>query len=167
MGLRACMRRAASETRPVLVLERLEELHVPVHPPPLHPRVPRLQLLDLRAQLLDLLLPCALLFNPIVVSCGSLSSFFYLVSRFVPLFSSTQLLGGGTPSEASSLIHTEGGVWAPSVCRDPSTLLLFATLQAISRARHPKSLGPAEGICIRRTLGFWEGSREHRQGRGI
>ena len=45
----------------VLVLERLEELHVPVHPPPLHPRVPRLQLLDLRAQLLDLLLPGALL----------------------------------------------------------------------------------------------------------
>jgi hypothetical protein len=43
------------------VLQRLEELHVPVHPPPLHPRVPRLQLLDLRAQLLDLLLPGALL----------------------------------------------------------------------------------------------------------
>ena len=46
--------------------------------------------------------------------------------------------------------------------QDPSTLLLFATLQAISRESGPKSLGPAEGICIRRTLGFGRGSRGHR-----
>ena len=72
------------------------------------------------------------------------------------------LLGGGTPSKASSLIYTGPGDSGPSVCTDPSTLLLFATLQAISHSRQPKSLGPAEGICIRRTLGFWRRSREHR-----
>ena len=45
----------------VLVLERLEELHVPVHPPALHARVVRLQVVDRRAERLDLLLPPPLL----------------------------------------------------------------------------------------------------------
>ena len=49
------------EARLVLVLEHLEELHVPVHPPPLHPRVVRLQPVDGRAQRLDALLPLGLL----------------------------------------------------------------------------------------------------------
>ena len=72
------------------------------------------------------------------------------------------LLGGGTPSEAFSPIHTGGGDSGPSVCRGPSIFLIFTTLQAISHSGGPKSLGPAERICIRRTVGFWEGSREHR-----
>ena len=38
----------------VLVLERLEELHVPVQPPALHARVERLQPVGEGAQLLDL-----------------------------------------------------------------------------------------------------------------
>ena len=77
------------------------------------------------------------------------------------------IIGEHILRQVLNLIYTGGGKSGPSVCTDPSTLLLFATLQAISRAPRPKSLGPAERICIRRTLGFWEGSREHRQGRGI
>eukprot|EP00962_Isochrysis_galbana_P019614 scaffold5708_cov107-Isochrysis_galbana.AAC.14 len=45
----------------VLVLERLEELHIPVDPPALHARVVRLQGVDRRPQRLDALLPLDLL----------------------------------------------------------------------------------------------------------
>ena len=55
-----------------------------------------------------------------------------------------RLGGGGTPSGASSLIHTGGGKAVPSVSRDPSLLLLFTTLPPISRAGALKFMRPAD-----------------------
>ena len=66
--------------------------------------------------------------------------------------------GGGTPSGASSSIHTGGGKSVPSVCTDPSLLLLCTTLPAISRAGALKFLRPADRIRMLLEFGFQGGS---------
>ena len=59
-------------------------------------------------------------------------------------------------------VHTGRGDAVPSVGQDPSLLLLFTTLPAISRAGALKSLRPADRIRMLPKSGFRGGSRKHR-----